>query len=290
MSSPNEHVNAVFTAFVEAQKAMDRLPELEAKLAVAEQTAQHLNTAVDHHKATIDDREATIEALNTKVASLEAALAQATFREKEVRDQRQVLLDAVRGIVKEVTETTALVDPPPLPVETTASPPTEDSVPLDPTPHSTSGPSGGSVAVSVQSDPAIPTGGPTGPASITGDGWPSYDSGSVGQSASDPTGPGSVATTGEPISPSTAEATRNSDGPFASSTAGQSTSAVSAEATPAEASSTQQSASSADTRVIASPPKDYWLKPSSMTWRQWQSYGNLIPHWIDPASDGMDWH
>jgi len=112
----SSQVNDVFNAFVEAQKAMQRLPEAEAELARAkgeqEVTRQRLEQEWTQHDRTKEVLSATQSELSAK----EAALRDATFREQQLRDQLSMLVSTFKAVVGEATAAVELVEPKPEPV------------------------------------------------------------------------------------------------------------------------------------------------------------------------------
>lgn len=109
----NQAVNDVFNAFVEAQKAMQKVPELEGQLAYHRAQHSYAESRNDDFRQEIDRKNAQIGDLSAKIASLEASLDTATFQTDDLRARFEMLLDTVRGSVKEVTEAMALVKPEP---------------------------------------------------------------------------------------------------------------------------------------------------------------------------------
>src|SRR5690242_9505161 len=105
-------VNAVFNAFVEAQKAMQRLPEVEAELArkagELQVTYEKLGNAYD-----VEDKlNRELAEMRNLLAAREAELAQATFRETEARGKLDTLVSVLKGTVDEATAAIDLVQPP----------------------------------------------------------------------------------------------------------------------------------------------------------------------------------
>ena len=258
----DDRMGTLFNDFLAAAEAIKQRPVLEAKVSDAESAKLKAEQERDFHAGRLDDMRAEIDRLNAKTKELEAALSDATFREKEIRDQRQVLLDAFRGVVKEVSETVELVEPTPKP-EVVAS--------VDPTVAE----SVGAPMPGILQSTAIGTDAGSNTSGSTSDR-------TEGQSVTDPTGQ-SVQTIGGDISPTT-EAPRNTGtGPFAPSMDGKSADVASADPTPADRPSTSAEPTTADTKAdVSLQPKPYsnrphWQKPDTMTWREWKEGGGEVP-------------
>jgi hypothetical protein len=105
-------MSTLFSEFAAAYEAIRQLPILEAKaaeaLAAQEKAVDDLCTIKDQ----LVDRDTEIANLALKLAEAEAALAQATFREKEAGDKLEVILGAVKSIVGEGSAAVSLVEPP----------------------------------------------------------------------------------------------------------------------------------------------------------------------------------
>lgn len=105
--------NTIFQAFIEAQKAMDELPAVEAELA---KTKSELETT--HHS--LDDAELRAMALEDELTALkklfdakEEALAAATFREQEVAHK----LAVIQSVIGIPTPTPVVVERNPIAAE-----------------------------------------------------------------------------------------------------------------------------------------------------------------------------
>lgn len=91
----NTKASELFNVFVEAQNALNELPEIRekhAKLQADHEAAEKLIEELDQAKR---QREADIADLQAKLSAKEAELAQATFRERSVTSA----LETVRGII-----------------------------------------------------------------------------------------------------------------------------------------------------------------------------------------------
>lgn len=245
-------VNAVFNAFVEAQKAMQRLPEAEAELARKQGelsvTYERLGNANDYIQS-LQDRLVEMEA---KLAAKEAELAQATFRETEAKSKLDTVVSVLKGTVDEATAVMDLVNPPPPP-----PPPV-----VEPEPDPTTPPTA----------PVDTAGSSSNASSANADGVTDYNSGF------DPGGPNhrienlpGVYQQGFGLVNTDVEATRSSEDPFANSqdTAGS---------TPPNAPSQDAAPSNAASTPFAG--RAYWEKPDNMTWDAWRAGGGDIPYWV----------
>ena len=112
----NAQVNAVFNAFVEAQKAMDTVPVLEAELQKTNAQLARSESELEFNREKVTARDETIAALQSKIAEMEASLDSATKSGKEMSDRLSVVVDALRGVTKSANEAVELVAPTPVPV------------------------------------------------------------------------------------------------------------------------------------------------------------------------------
>ena len=112
----NAQVNAVFNAFVEAQKAMDTVPVLEAELQKTNAQLARSESELEFNREKVTARDETIASLQSKIAELEASLDSATKSGKEMSDRLSVVVDALRGVSKDIGESLELVAPAPVPV------------------------------------------------------------------------------------------------------------------------------------------------------------------------------
>ena len=121
----NAQVNAVFNAFVEAQKAMDAVPVLEAELQKTNALFARSESELEFTREKVTARDETIASLQSKIAELEANLDAASKSGKELSDRLSVVVDALRGVTKSANEAVELVAPTPVPV---VEPPTVQPV------------------------------------------------------------------------------------------------------------------------------------------------------------------
>lgn len=91
----NVNTNAVFAAFIEADKALKELPEVRAKLETTEAVLAEADADIAAKAKLIADREARIAQLEADLAAKEAALTDAT----KSRDEHANLLHGLRGLL-----------------------------------------------------------------------------------------------------------------------------------------------------------------------------------------------
>lgn len=92
--------NTIFQAFIEAQKAMDELPAVEAELAKTKSELETTHRAWDESELKAMSLEDELKALRATLATKEEALAAATFREQEVAHKLAVI-QSVIGLPKQ---------------------------------------------------------------------------------------------------------------------------------------------------------------------------------------------
>jgi len=119
--------NEMFTVFVEAGKALEELPRVRADLEAAQDLLSEANATLTHRDATIAALQSILEGAQAQTKSLEAELAQATFRERAAKEAvnaiRSLLVIAdvpVAGNSVEVAAPAARIDTPtpePMPLE-----------------------------------------------------------------------------------------------------------------------------------------------------------------------------
>jgi hypothetical protein len=117
----------MFTVFVEAGKALEELPRVRADLEAAQDLLSEANATLTHRDATIAALQSILEGAQAQTKSLEAELAQATFRERAAKEAvnaiRSLLVIAdvpVAGSAVEVAAPAARIDTPtpePMPLE-----------------------------------------------------------------------------------------------------------------------------------------------------------------------------
>lgn len=137
MSSNNTIVTDMFNAFTMAQKAMDELPVVQAELAQAKEALLTSNDEVIRLRDELTKWRLDHTSLQNKLSAREAELAQATFREQEVRSKHEALravlvaglgsVDHKAGEVSTQTQGGAQENP------TEAAASSEGSVSADPT-------------------------------------------------------------------------------------------------------------------------------------------------------------
>lgn len=252
----------IFGAFVEAQRALDELPEAKQRI---ENLESNLNDV--HEKLT--DRDSTIATQNETIDRLMAQLGEAlkqrddaTFRELEARDQLESVVKVIRGAVVATNTAEEFLNPPkPVEPEPTSevswrmtNSGDEGQSDVDPT----------SATSLVYAQDGLLNPAPTVSSVIDTD---------VNTSPSD------VGQTDPTLSSYSSEQESNgsgqSDGPFVSSEAEQ----------PATVPSPSTD-DTAERTAAASPPRPYenmhyWLKPSHMTWKEWGDKGGDIPKWVN---------
>lgn len=242
--SDNSNVGAVFAAFVEAQKAMQRLPEAEAELA---RKAGELQVTYDRLQAQFEANDKLMAKLNdlqSALAAKEAELAQATFRETEARGKLDTLVSVLKGTVDEATAAIDLVQPPKQ-QET-------EPAPVNPAPDPDFGFYG------EQSAPTTP---PSAPADTDGSNSPVSSAPSDGGGEVDIPGVyhHSIGFVHE-----TPEAAR------------------SPEEFPTTATGSESNGSPPTQSAAPYANKGYWEKPDGMTWQAWAAGGGNVPYWVTP--------
>lgn len=255
MSSTSE----VFSAFIEASKAIDELPKVRADLEAAQSLAEETEHKLRGERDQNNLLQNTLASLRADLSAREADLAQAT----KSRDELKAVVDLVRGSLPALPVAPSPNDrPSDMPAGPLSEASTEQgSSATDPTPwgqHNV-GASGSSADTGPQ-EQSKPSHIETSENSGAG-GW-------QGLRDADPT---SIATANAPQP-------ANADSPIAGTTTGQVSEdretlggrvwtvddSVSAEPSP---------------RPYANYP--YWEKPSSMPWPQYIALGGAKPPWYD---------
>ena len=274
-TNPVDVPDAVMAAFTSAFGSVAKVKELEAKIADLSADRDHAYSDATSAHERADRITADNDTLRSRLAELEAALNDATFREGEVRGKLEMLVSTFKSVVGEAQAAVELIEPTPVP---------------EPPP----------MAVA---DPVI--GNPTEPATLeasqtsetsNGNGWQSkiaekafgnYED----QATSNPTPTVSVDDHGLSATSSSVETDETSASmvlrPFSASS-------TTPPDTPAPPSSTESPATPSDT---ASSPSDtkkhwnrsaFWEKPELMSWNEWYSGGGLLPNWLDPNTLYLD--
>jgi hypothetical protein len=285
-------INEVFNAFVEAQKAMQRLPEAEADLARAKGELAVTYNRLDAAWAEGDRLNGKIAEVSTALSDSEAALRDATFREQQLRDKLEMLLGAFKGVIGEASAAVELVEPKPEPVAEVTS---------EPEPASDANETAGGMSPSTSHDSTE---------------WkhdfysPEHE---AGVTIPDPTnrysdgvnpgtplpgtfpwqkspGVGEVPTSSDatPVTEASAGSTARSDFQHGSNYNEGATVTPPSHPTPVDSTTgtTTTSESSDDSNQSSPPtPRPYWEKPSNITWFDWRAAGNDIPLWCRHSSD-----
>lgn len=294
-------INNVFNAFVEAQKAMNELPEVKRELERVTGEGHVTRGRLEDAWRANDDLVNKLAEMQAALAAKEAALDTATFRASETQSKLDMLLGSFKAVIGEAGAAIELAEPPPPVVEPEATTIVQegdaDYLPGD-------GPSVDSEAANPSAMSAEPN--PYEPYGFTETKVEGTDFTIVepnrgepysfkGESGAGPTLSGyeSVQNWVEESTNSTSdtqETSRYSVGSTEVSTAAgpfvSSTDEVSPVANPSDGPTytkgglivEQENMESA----AASPPKPYWLKPDHMTWRDWHenNVGDL-PRWIN---------
>lgn len=258
--------SGMFNDFLTAAKAMEQLPQLEAKVAAAEaerdQHKAHADTANAHADMLADQ----VRNLQSKIASLEASLDAISKSKSDVEDRLHVVMDTIHGIGRHVSDTVALVEPPPVP---TVPAPAAQAGPADG--GTTEQPDQGEGKTEDQSD-SHPTSTPSGEqgSGPTASGETGHSD--SGQSTTHPTQDANA------TSPNASEVANSAYGPFASSTEGQSPDVASVDPFGLKDQAT-------GTPSPASPSTDasrrsWYLKPDNRPWDDWIADGNDAPPWM----------
>ncbi len=252
-SDTANRMGSLFNDFLEAAKAIEERPALEAHIRDAEADRDRAKSEAQFANERLTAAGDTIAELRTKVAELEAALAQATFREKAARDSMDLVLGALKETMNNAKAAVELVEPPtpePVPAEVTINEsfpyddrldrPYESARPVEQY-HSTAG---------MFSGPA-----PTNPPSLSG----GADAGDATPSLYGTPPAAAPAPVGETASAYWNEPRREES--VAPSTF-------------------------VDPKPYAGQP--YWMKPSNMPWATWEAGGGAVPHWVDRTGPGFD--
>ena len=290
-TNPVDVPDAVMAAFTSAFGSVAKVKELEAKIADLSADRDHAYSDATSAHERADRITADNDTLRSRLAELEAALNDATFREGEVRGKLEMLVSTFKSVVGEAQAAVELIEPPPVVApETSLDEHLSINERIAETP----------MAVA---DPVI--GNPTEPATLeasqtsetsNGNGWQSkiaekafgnYED----QATSNPTPTVPVDDHGLSATSSSVETDETSASmvlrPFSASS-------TTPPDTPAPPSSTESPATPSDT---ASSPSDtkkhwnrsaFWEKPELMSWNEWYSGGGLLPNWLDPNTLYLD--
>lgn len=255
-SDTANRMGSLFNDFLEAAKAIEERPALEAHIRDAEADRDRAQSEVIFVNNRLTEAGNTIAELRTKVAQLEADLARATFRETEARNSMDLVLGALKETMNNAKAAVELVEPPvPEPV------PVQPEVTIDAAfPYEVRTEEQHNMA-GMFSGPA-----PTNPPSLSGGAdegytFPSSGGVTVGDATQSPYGtpPAAVpAPAGETASAYWTEPRREEQ--------------VWSEPIPV--------------KPYAGQP--YWMKSSSMTWATWEAGGGAVPHWVDRTGPGFD--
>lgn len=247
-SDTANRMGSLFNDFLEAAKAIEERPALEARIIEAEVARDRARSEANFANERLASAGDTIVDLRAKVAELEAALAQATFREKAARDSMELVLGALKETMSNAKAAVELVEPPapePVPVEPEVTI-IDTPFPYEPRPveqfHSTAGMFDGPQ--------------PVNPPSLSG-----------GADAGEPNHPFG--------GPSAGDATPSLSGTPAA-----------APPVPAEAPACASLDEPGDPMPYAGQP--YWMKSSNITWATWEAGGGAVPHWVDRTGPGFD--
>ena len=268
------NMNSFFDELVEAKKAMEALPtvivERDRAKGELEVTLRRLDDAYNGQR----NLESDLDILRRELAAKEAELAQATFREGEVRSQLEMLVGTFKSVVGDASAAIDLVTPKPEPDPIDNR---YDAGPLaDPVGQEHNG--GGS-------EPYAPfastTTGTTETADMSVTDIPNWRKPEVSEAptsfasavASEANG-SSTTQNASPSGSNGSEVTQSNSGPTVSSTDAQSPIA-----TP-NANAMDNGGSAQSSAPASQPePEPYWKKPDGITWRQWQNQGNKLPWW-----------
>lgn len=288
----NDAVNNVFNAFVEAQRAMQRLPEAEAELAKAKGELGVTYDKLDRAYMGQSNLQDEIYRLRDELAAKEAALSDATFREEQTRNQLQMLVGTLKSVVGEAHAAVELVEPP-------KPEPVVEAVSVDPNAGSVSAASGTDTQGLSRDIPPAGQGGtePSGDVDwraqrdanpTQADSTSGMTTTSAGIGGSEPYSP--FTDGAQPTSPSTASTSGDSGsatelpGRFPWEKEENRNSDPSNVPAPAPTAQTPDASTTAPSKPYAG--RAYWHKPDSMTWAEWMSKGGDKAPWVN--SDGSD--
>lgn len=272
------NMNSFFDELVEAKKAMERLPTVERQLSFALGEASVTRDRLDKAFQSNDELRLEIETLYSTLRAKEIALADATFRESEVRTKLEMLVGTFKTVVGEAQAAVELIEPKPEPVVQAIPIQAEgddgDFVPLDV----------GNAHLDQQpiQNSGVNTTAPSESFSDSSGSFVDTDTAlrPSGESDTNPTqadgsGQSSNTTTSMPTTPSTSESTwhgyqREADPITASATVEPETSTAPIPAVSTDSSPPEPAA-----------PRPYWLKPDRLSWAEWITSGNEYPQWIN---------
>lgn len=105
----------LFAELLEGARALEERPALEAKIADAQSARDYAMATAKFAEERYAALAADYDRIKAELATKEAELAQATFREKEAGDKLEVLVDAFKSVSRKVNESVELVAPEPKP-------------------------------------------------------------------------------------------------------------------------------------------------------------------------------
>lgn len=130
-----DRMGSLFNDFLAAAEAIKERPQLEAKVREAEANRDRADASARFMEERYNNLAADYDAIKAKLAVLEADLAQATFRETEVRNKLEAVVSVLKDTMSEAKAAVELVEPPAPVVEPT---PEQAEVTIDvPFPYTT---------------------------------------------------------------------------------------------------------------------------------------------------------
>ena len=122
------HTTGLFAELLAGAQAVQERPTILAERDRAKAELEAANDRLNEYRTWHDDMARQINDLKAAADAKEAELAQATFRESQVRTQLEMLVDAFKTVVGDAQAAVELVTPKPEPVPV---PQPEPSVPFD---------------------------------------------------------------------------------------------------------------------------------------------------------------
>lgn len=262
-ATTTERSPSILDGLIEAAQAIHDLPKVKEELDFAKLEAEDLRHSLDNARTEAQAMMERIAELEATVASKEAALSDATFRNEAL----QGAIDVIRGALPSQRPVASPVPEPS--VDVTPEAKVEAEAPLDSAATSTT-----------------PSDAPTHSAASPND----------ASSATAEVQPQSPFATTVPDTPTASSGMTEGHGTEATSTPPQASDANMAhgpatedrepmgEASPASVSGsslhTAQGATAPSSVSATSQPSQPAAKPSHMTWREWQANGNVVPVWV----------
>lgn len=108
----SNRTEGLFHELLEGARALERMPELEAKVINAEADKFRAQADADFQRTRYANLAAEYDAKVARIAELEADLAQATKSSETAKGDLKAIVDLVKGISTQVTQVVELAEPP----------------------------------------------------------------------------------------------------------------------------------------------------------------------------------